>query len=82
MFNSLEEFADYVWSFYSPNSELYPIKGLTIEDVFHAIEIYKDRILKGDLEYVHYSWGEGDSLDRERVRDIILEQPQFSFGGV
>ena len=23
-------------------------------------------------------WGEGDSLDRERVRDIILEQPQFS----
>jgi len=81
MFNSLEEFADYVWSFYSPNSELYPIKGLTIEDVFHAIEIYKDRILKGDLEYVHYSWGEGDSLDRERVRDIILESPQFTFGG-
>ena len=35
MFNSLEEFADYVWSFYSPNSELYPIKCLTIEDVFH-----------------------------------------------
>ena len=79
MFNSLEEFADYVWSFYSPNSELYPIKGLTIEDVFHAINIYFERIEKGDLEYVHYSWGEGDSLDRERVRDIILEQPQFSW---
>ena len=77
---TLTEFADYVWSFYSPNSELYPIKGLTIEDVFHAIEIYKDRILKGDLEYVHYSWGDGDSLDRERVRDIILEQPQFTWG--
>ena len=41
----------------------------------------KERIEKGDLEYVHYSWGGGDSLDRERVRDIILEQPQFSFGG-
>ena len=79
MFNSLEEFADYVWSFYSPNSTLYPIKGLTIEDIFHAIEIYFERIEKGDLEYVHYSWGEGDSLDRERVRDIILEQPQFSW---
>ena len=73
-------FVDYVWSFYSPNSELYPIKGLTIEDVFHAIEIYKDRILKGDLEYVHYEWGDGDSLDRERVRDIILENPQLSWG--
>jgi len=79
MFNSLEEFADYVWSFYSPNSDLYPIKSLTIEDVFHAIEIYIERIEKGDLEYVHYSWGEGDSLDRERVRDIILEQPQFTW---
>ena len=79
MFNSLEEFADYVWSFYSPNSDLYPIKGLTVTDVFHAIEIYFERIEKGDLEYVHYSWGEGDSLDRERVRDIILEQPQFSW---
>ena len=53
MFNSLEEFADYVWSFYSPNSDLYPIKSLTIEDVFHAIEIYFERIEKGDLEYVH-----------------------------
>ena len=79
MFNSLEEFADYVWSFYSPNSTLYPIKGLTIEDIFHAIEIYFERIEKGDLEYVHYNWGEGDSLDRERVRDIILEQPQFTW---
>ena len=79
MFNSLEEFADYVWEFYSPNSTLYPIKGLTIEDIFHAIEIYFERIEKGDLEYVHYNWGEGDSLDRERVRDIILEQPQFSW---
>ena len=79
MFNSLEEFADYVWEFYSPNSDLYPIKGLTITDIFHAIEIYIERIEKGDFEYVHYSWGEGDSLDRERVRDIILEQPQFAW---
>ena len=76
---TLQEFVDYVWSFYSPKSDLYPIKGLTIEDIFHAIEIYFERIEKGDLEYVHYSWGDGDSLDRERVRDIILEQPQFTW---
>ena len=80
MFNSLEEFADYVWSFYSPKSDLYPIKSLTIEDVFHAIEIYIDRLeLPQDVKYAHYAWGEGDSLDRERVRDIILEQPQFTW---
>jgi hypothetical protein len=84
MFNSLQEFADYVWSFYSPNSELYPIKGLTVTDVFHAIEIYFERIQEAESNNgrwfnVTYQWGEGDTLDRERVRDIILEQPQFSW---
>jgi len=84
MFNSLQEFADYVWSFYSPNSELYPIKGLTVTDVFHAIEIYFERIEEAESNNgrwfnVTYQWGEGDTLDRERVRDIILEQPQFSW---
>jgi len=28
-----------------------------------------------------YSWGDGDSLDRENVRDILLKSPQFTFGG-
>ena len=46
MFNSLQEFVDYVWAFYNPQSELYPIKGLTIEDVFQAIFTYKQRLLK------------------------------------
>ena len=77
MLETFTEFADYVWEFYAPNSDLYPIKGLTIEDVFQAIFTYKQRLLKGDIEYAHYSWGGGDSLDRERVRDIILENPQF-----
>ena len=81
MYN-VTEFIEYVWEFYSPNSDLYPIKGLTRLDIYSAYNTYIERIEKGDLEYVHYEWGEGDSLDRERVRDIILEQPQFSFGGV
>ena len=80
-YSKLFDFVEYVWSFYNPQSDLYPIKGLTKQDIFDAFFIYKDRILKGDLEYVHYSWGGGDSLDRERVRDIILEKPQFTFGG-
>ena len=75
--NNLTEFVEYVWSFYSPKSDLYPIKGLTRLDIFDAFNVYVERIEKGDLEYVHYSWGDGDSLDRERVRDIILENPQF-----
>ena len=36
MFSSLQEFVDYVWSFYNPQSELYPIKGLTKKDILEA----------------------------------------------
>jgi len=78
-YSKLLDFVNYVWDFYGADDALYPIKGLTKQDIFDAFYIYRDRILKGDLEYVHYSWGDGDSLDRERVRDIILEQPQFSW---
>ena len=77
MFNSLQEFVDYVWSFYNPQSDLYPIKGLTKKDIFDAFNVYVRRIESNNNEY--YTWGEGDSLDRERVRDIILEQPQFTW---
>ncbi len=59
MFSSLQEFVDYVWSFYNPQSELYPIKGLTKKDILEAFNTYVERFEKGDLEYVHYSWGGG-----------------------
>ena len=78
--NSLSEFVDYVWSFYGEHDDtLYPIVGLTKQDIIDAFDIYVERIEKGDIEYAHYSWGDGDSLDRERVRDIILENPKFEF---
>ena len=78
--NSLDEFVDYVWSFYGEHDDtLYPIQGLRKLDIINAFNIYVERIEKGDIEYAHYSWGDGDSLDRERVRDIILENPKFEF---
>ena len=73
MINSLHDFILYVWSFYGGKDALYPIKGLQKQHIFDAFNIYINRIEKGDLEYVHYSWGGGDSLDRERIRDIINE---------
>jgi hypothetical protein len=73
MINSLHDFILYVWSFYGGEDALYPIKGLQKQHIFDAFNIYTQRIEKGDLEYVHYSWGGGDSLDRERIRDIINE---------
>ena len=77
MFNSLEEFVDYVWSFYNPQSDLYPIKGLTKKDIFDAFNVYVSRIESNNNDL--YSWGDGDSLDRERVRDILLENPNLSW---
>ena len=71
--NSLVDFVQYVLSFYGGEDALYPIEGLQKQHIFDAFNIYINRIEKGDLEYVHYSWGEGDSLDRERIRDIINE---------
>ena len=75
---SLQEFIEYVLDFYNPNIDLYTIKGLTKKDILEALNVYQDRIIESksnNNEY--YTWGDGDSLDRERVRDIILEKPQF-----
>ena len=77
--SNLQEFIDYVWSFYNPRSDLYPIKLLTKNDVVNAFNTYIERIEGDDVKYDIYSWGDGDSLDRESVRDIILENPKFPF---
>ena len=77
---TIDEFIEYVWSFYGEHSDtIYPIKGLTKQDIFQAFYVYKHRLLHTQND--NYTWGYGDSLDRERVRDIILEEPQFTFGG-
>ena len=64
-------FVDYVESFYGnvPDA-IYPI-GATREMISNAVEIYFDYMssMLGDG-----SWGGGDSLDRERVRDIMIEK--------
>ena len=76
----LDEFIDYVWSFYGEHDDtLYPIHGLTKNDIRDAFYVYKHRLLKAANNPDNtFTWGYGDSLDRERVRDIILEQPQFT----
>ena len=79
--NNLHEFVDYVWDFYNPQSDLYPIKGLTKEDIFEAFKVYESRLFNAYFNNNElYTWCAGDSLDRERVRDIILEKPQFVWG--
>ena len=64
--NILCDFLAYVDSFYNEKNGIYPIKGLTNNMIINATQKYITSQTKD------YTWGGGDSLDRERVRDIIL----------
>ena len=84
---SSQEFINYVDSFYGQNDPIYPMvcvetgQPLNKYDIARATHTYIERIEKGDLEYTHYAWGDGDSLDRERVRDILLEDYNYKYVG-
>ena len=68
--NNFKEFLDYVESFYLPSHPdvLYPIDNLTREEIALATLNYLDQVAASNGTI---NWGDGDSLDRERVRDII-----------
>ena len=68
MNNELREFRKYVKIFYGMDSVLYPMNA-TNEEIDKACEIYR---ISCDSEYTSVQWGYGDSLDRERVRDILF----------
>lgn len=68
--NQLLEFVEYVDSFYNPVTGIYPIAGANVAVVTQAIKTYLDLLQTDDAQI----WGDGDSLDRERVRDIMLGQ--------
>jgi len=62
-------FRNYVLSFYAYDG-LYPVEGLSVEVVERAIVKYIE-ICSSPAQ--PESWGNGDSLDRERVRDLIID---------
>ena len=68
--SNFKEFLDYVMSFYGDADALYPIDGLTREEVAFASLNYLDLCAVGET----VNWGDGDSLDRERVRDLIINR--------
>ena len=80
----INEFVDYVDSFYGTNDPLYPLfltgKALTKEHIRHATIVYLDRCNNDDFELC--TWGDGDSLDRERVRDILTEKFGYDYDNV
>tara|TARA_B100000519_G_C13882791_1_gene269085 strand:- start:58 stop:300 length:243 start_codon:yes stop_codon:yes gene_type:complete len=74
--NDFFEFIDYVWSFYGSDDALYPITGLTKNQVMQASWQYLQMCSYPSCP--EYTWGDGDSLDRERVRDILVYSPLFN----
>ena len=81
----IQEFVDYVDSFYGQNDPLYPMMSretkqpLTQMDIHRATANYL--AMCSDESNKLCTWGDGDSLDRERVRDILLEEYNYKFVG-
>ena len=74
----LTDFVNYVDSFYGLNDPIYPMTykdtglPLTKVDILGAKEKYLSKCSDDNEELC--VWGDGDSLDRERVRDILLDE--------
>ena len=62
--NEIIDFVEYVNEFYNPVTGVFPIEGATVKAITEAIKIYV-----GEAS----TWGGGDSVDREFVRDIIIK---------
>ena len=81
----LTNFVSYVDSFYGQNDPLYPMMSretkqpLTKFDIYRATEYYLAQCSDDRVE--NCTWGDGDSLDRERVRDILLDDYNYKFVG-
>ena len=81
----LTDFVDYVDSFYGVNDPLYPMMSretgqpLNKHDIYGATQNYLS--MCSDKTNKFCEWGDGDSLDRERVRDILLEEYNYKFVG-
>jgi len=69
--HNFKQFLDYCESFYLPSHPdvLYPIDGLTRGELAIATLNLLDLCEVGTV-----SWGGGDSLDRERVRDFVYHR--------
>ena len=68
--NTLCDFIAYVDSFYNEKSGIYPIKGMTDMMVIKAVQKHVTSV---GMNFC------ADSVDREKVRDIILADNNLIF---
>ena len=78
----LSNFVEYVDSLYGVNDPLYPLinkengQPLSQIDIYAATAFYLAQCSDESEELC--TWGDGDSLDRERVRDILLTEYNYT----
>ena len=81
--NELNLFVDYIHNFYGVIDPLYPLvketdgSALTTTDIYKATSFHLQKISASNGEMV---W-EGDSWDRECVRDILTAHYGYVFAG-
>ena len=69
--DSFNDFINYCLDFYGQGG-LYPENKRTKEQIAYATTLYLDACAYYEKsDYKVMTWGGGDSLDRERVRDIM-----------
>ena len=78
----LDEFFEYVKSFYGHNGVRendFPPKGASDEKIKGSINVYMTRV-----KYDGVKWGGGDSIDRERVKEIMITNysDKMAYGGM
>ena len=73
----ITEFIDYVDSFYGTNDPLYPMMSQETKQPLNKMDIERATqnylVMCQDETNKFCTWGDGDSLDRERVRDIEMD---------
>ena len=81
--DQLTDFVDYVYSFYGDKKDaLYPLFNVDTDkqvdkvDILSATYDYLHEVNKRNDD--HFTWGDGDSLDRERVRDFLVRNYGYS----
>lgn len=65
------EFSDYVSGYYNQETGLYKIPRANKEMINQAIDKYLEFL--DSEENMGMTWGGGDSIDRERTRDILRD---------
>jgi hypothetical protein len=78
----IDDFFEYVKSFYGHNGVRendFPPKGASDEKIKGSINVYMTRV-----KYDGVKWGGGDSMDRERVKQIMIinYRDKMAYGGM